>query len=182
MRSENPNLFQAAIVGASTLKGRELKDVLEERNFPAVDVRLLDDDESLGQLERVQDEVSFIQPVRRDQLENIDFTFFASDEAFTRANWKLARDAGSAVVDLSYALEDDAAVPVSAPWIQRELGRETQFTLDSNAVIIAHPAAITLALLLIRAQRAGSIRRSVATVLEPVSERGRRGMDELHDQ
>src|SRR5262249_18837927 len=123
MRSDSQNIFRVAIVGASTLKGRELKDVLEERNFPAVDVRLLDDDESLGQLERVQDEVSFIQPVTRDQLENIDFTFFASDEAFTRANWKLARDAGSAVVDLSYALEDDAAVPVSAPWIQRELGR-----------------------------------------------------------
>lgn len=182
MRSENPNLFRAAIVGAATLKGRELKDVLEERNFPAADIRLLDDNESLGQLEQIQDEVSFIQPVTRDQLENVDFTFFASEEEFTRSNWTLARQAGSAVVDLSYALESESAVLLNAPWIERELGRQPQFTLDTNVVVIAHPAATTLALLLLRAGRAGTITRAAATIFEPVSERGRRGMDELHEQ
>src|SRR5437588_12854414 len=116
MKPENPtktegqrwgNLFRVAIVGAATLKGKELKEVLEEKNFPAMDIRLLDDDESLGQLDQVQDEVSFIQPVTREQLENTDFTFFASDETFTRLYWKLARDAGSAIVDLSYALDTE---------------------------------------------------------------------------
>src|SRR5215813_4175352 len=154
MKGDNPNLFQAAIVGAATLKGRELKDVLEERNFPAVEVRLLDDNESLGQLERVQDEVSFIQPVTRDQLENVDFTFFASDENFTRSNWKLAREAGSSVVDLSYGLENEPGVTLSAPWIERELGQHPQLTLDSSGVTIAHPAATALGLLLLRAGRA----------------------------
>jgi aspartate-semialdehyde dehydrogenase len=182
MRSEAQNLFRAAIVGAATLKGRELKDVLEERNFPAEDIRLLDDNESLGQLEQVQDEMSFIQPVTRDQLENVDFTFFASEEEFTRANWKLARQAGSAVVDLSYALENEPSVLLRSPWVERELGRSAQLTLDSSGVTIAHPAAVTLALLLLRAKRAGAINRAIATVFEPVSERGRRGMDELHEQ
>lgn len=182
MRTENHNLFRVAIVGAASLKGKELKEVLEERSFPAVDIRLLDDNESLGQLERVQDEISFVQPVTRDQFANVDFTFFASGENFTRANWKLAQQAGSAIVDLSYALENDPSVPLSAPWIERELGRPAQLTLDSNVVTIAHPAAVTLALLLLRAKRAGAINRAIATVFEPVSERGRRGMDELHEQ
>jgi aspartate-semialdehyde dehydrogenase len=48
--------------------------------------------------------------------------------------------------------------------------------------MIAHPAAITLALLLLRARKAAAIRRAVATVFEPVSEQGRPGMDELHEQ
>ncbi|HKD45058.1 MAG TPA: Asd/ArgC dimerization domain-containing protein [Candidatus Angelobacter sp.] len=182
MRTENHNLFRVAIVGAASLKGKELKEVLEERSFPATDIRLLDDNESLGQLERVQDEVSFVQPVTREQFANVDFTFFASDEDFTRANWKLAQQAGSAIVDLSYALENDPSVPLSAPWIERELGVTAQLTLDSNRVMIAHPAAVTLALLLLRAQKAGAIRKAVATMFEPVSERGRRGMDELHEQ
>lgn len=182
MRTENQNLYQVAIVGAATLKGKELKEVLEERNFPAIDTRLLDGSEALGQLDRVQDEISFVQPVTRDQFENVDFTFFASDEDFTRANWKLARQAGSAVVDLSYALENDASVPLSAPWIERELGRPAQLNLDSSVVMIAHPAAVTLALLLLRAQKAGTIRRAATLVFEPASERGRRGMDELHEQ
>jgi len=182
MKSENQNLFRVAIVGAATLKGKELKEVLEERNFPAVDVRLLDDDESLGQLERVQDEVAIVQRVTRDQLQNVDFTFFASEPTFTRANWKLARTAGSAIVDLSYALENEPAILVRAPWIERELGQAALLNLDSNAVMIAHPAAVTLALLLLRARKAGTVRRAAATVFEPVSEQGRRGMDELHEQ
>src|SRR6266404_1904960 len=80
MKTEDPNLFRVAIVGAATLKGKELKDVLEERNFPAHEIKLLDDDESLGQLERVQDEVAVVQPVGRDQLNDMDFTFFSGKE------------------------------------------------------------------------------------------------------
>ena len=176
------SLYRVAIVGAATLKGKELKDVLEERNFPAMDIKLLDDDESLGQLERVQDEVSFVQPVTADQLEHVDFTFFASDESFTHTHWKIARDAGSAIVDLSYSLELDMNAPVRAPWIEKELGRQTQMTLESTVIAVAHPAAVVLALLALRAQKAGKIHSMVATVLQPVSEQGRKGMDELHEQ
>ena len=91
MKTETQNLFRVAIVGGASLKGKELKDVLEERNFPAAEIKLLDDDESLGQLERVQDEVALVQPVGRDELAQMDFTFFASEEEFTRKKWKLAR-------------------------------------------------------------------------------------------
>ena len=182
MKTDVQKLYRIAIVGAATLKGKELKEVLEDRNFPAADIRLLDDNESLGQLEAVGDEVSFVQPVGRDQFEKVDFAFFASDEKFTRQNYKLARDAGSAIVDLSYALENEPGVSISSPWIERELGQAGRLGLESNTVVIAHPAAVTLALLLLRARKAGAVSRAVATVFEPVSEQGRRGMDELHEQ
>jgi aspartate-semialdehyde dehydrogenase len=48
--------------------------------------------------------------------------------------------------------------------------------------VAAHPAAIILALLLLRAQKAGVVARAVTTVFEPASERGQKGMDELHQQ
>jgi aspartate-semialdehyde dehydrogenase len=182
MKTETQNLFRVAIVGGATLKGKELKDVLEERNFPAMEIKLLDDDESLGQLERVQDEVTLVQPVGRDELAQMDFTFFASDEDFTRKKWKLAREAGSAIVDMSYALENEPNVPICAPWVERELGQLTHFTLESSSIVTAHPAAVALALLLLRARKAGEVRTSIATVFEPVSEQGRQGMDELHEQ
>ena len=41
---------------------------------------------------------------------------------------------------------------------------------------------MVLALLLLRAQKVGKIARAVATVFEPASEHGKRGMDELHEQ
>jgi len=45
------------------------------------------------------DEITFIQSVRTEQFDHLDFTFFASDQNGTRKNWKTARDAGSAIVD-----------------------------------------------------------------------------------
>jgi aspartate-semialdehyde dehydrogenase len=182
MKTETQNLFRVAIVGGATLKGKELKDVLEERNFPSSTIKLLDDEESLGQLERIQDEVAVVLPVGRDELAQTDFTFFASDEEFTRKKWKLAREAGSAIVDMSYALENEPNVPICAPWVERELGEPTHFTLESSSAVTAHPAAVALALLLLRAKKVGDIRSTVVTVFEPVSELGRRGMDELHEQ
>ncbi len=174
--------FRVAIVGAATLKGKELKDVLAERNFPSGDTRLLDDDESLGQLESVGDEVTFIQSILPEHLQKVDFAFFASEEEFTRRHWKLAKEAGAAIVDLSYALEDEDGSVVRAPWIERELGTQPLPELESATTVVAHPAAVVLALLLLRAQKAASARAVVATLFEPASEHGRRGMDELHEQ
>jgi aspartate-semialdehyde dehydrogenase len=94
----------------------------------------------------------------------------------------MARNAGSAIVDLSYALESEISAPVSSPWIEKELGQPTKLTLESTAVEIAHPAAVAIALLLLRARKAGAIRSAVATLMEPVSEIGKQGMDELHQQ
>ena len=101
------DLYRLAIVGAGTLKGKEIAEVLGDRNFPSSDIKLLDDNDSLGQLESVGDEVSFIQSVRSEQFDKVDFTFFASDQECTRQNWRKAQNAGSSIVDLSYALEDE---------------------------------------------------------------------------
>src|SRR5467141_3573758 len=176
------NLYRVAIVGASSLRGKEIAEVLNDRNFPAVDVKLLDDDESLGQLETMGDEITFIQSVRSEQFDHLDFTFFASDQNCTRKNWKMARDAGSAIVDLSYALEDEPGSSIRSPWIERQLGQTPVLELQPGLCVVAHPAAVALALLVLRAQKVAKVRRVVATVLEPASEHGQKGMDELHEQ
>ena len=176
------NLYRAAIVGAASLKGKEVAEMLNERNFPAADIRLLDDDESMGQLEAMGDEVSFIQRVRAEQFEHVDFTFFASNEESTRQNWKDARDAGSAIIDLSASLENEPGASVRSLWIERERGQLPTPELQPGPCVAAHPIAVTLALILLRATKAGAIRRAVATVFEPASEHGQRGMDELHQQ
>jgi aspartate-semialdehyde dehydrogenase len=176
------NFYRLAIVGASTLKGKEVAEVLSDRNFPSVDVKLLDDEESMGKLETVGDEVTFIQSVRPEQFQNIDFTFFASDPESTRKAWKSARKAGSTIVDLSYALENEPEARIRAPGVERQLGQTAIPELQPAPAIVAHPAAVVLALLLLRAEMAGEIKRVMATVYEPASEHGQKGMDELHEQ
>ena len=176
------NLYRAAIVGAASLKGKEIAEMLNQRNFPAVDIRLLDDDESLGQLEAMGDEISFIQSLRAEQFENVDFTFFAADQDCTRKNWKRARDSGSAIIDLSGVLENEPGASVRSLWIERERGQVARPELQPGPCVTAHPVAITLALLLLRARKAGNLNRAVVTAFEPASEHGQRGMDELHQQ
>jgi aspartate-semialdehyde dehydrogenase len=171
-----------AIVGAASLKGKEVAEILRERNFPAVDVRLLDDDESLGQLEAVGDEINFIQSIRAEQFERVDFAFFAADARSTRNNWKAARDLGDTIVDLSYALEDEPGASIRSPWIERQTGQPVTPELQPGPVVVAHPAATVLALLVLRVEKAAKIQRMVATVFEPASENGQKAMDELHEQ
>jgi aspartate-semialdehyde dehydrogenase len=174
--------YRVAIVGAGSLKGKEVAEVLDQRNFPSSGIKLLDDDESLGQLEAVKDEITFIQSVRAEQFEHTDFTFFASDAACTLKNWKQVEHSGSAIVDLSYALEDEASASLRAPWVERQLGQVATPELAPGPVVVAHPVSLVLGLLMSRLQAKLPIQRAVATVFEPASEHGQKGMDELHEQ
>jgi aspartate-semialdehyde dehydrogenase len=178
------NLYRVAIVGAASLKGKEVAEILRERNFPAIDVRLLDDDESLGRLEAIGDEVNIVQSIHADQFERVDFAFFASDQRLTRSNWKAARDLGDTIVDLSYALEDEvgAGATIRSPWIERQTGDLVVPQLQPGPVVTAHPAATVLALLALRSAKVARIENMIATVFEPASENGQKGMDELHEQ
>jgi aspartate-semialdehyde dehydrogenase len=173
------DLYRVAIVGASTLKGKELKEVLESRNFPAAEIKLLDD-EAEGQLDSIGDEATFVQNVRPEHFQEADVAFFATDPASTLKYWPDAIRAGCTAVDLSYAMEEKA--PVRAPWVERELGAGSGHDLQASAAVAAHPAAVTLALLLARAKRDHAVHRATTVVFEPASERGKAGMDELHQQ
>ncbi len=181
-RGKTAGFFRVAVVGASTLLGKEVKDLLEERNFPAIDIKLLDDDEALGQLESVGDEATFIQTVDQNSFHGVDLVFFASGAEFTRKKWQIAEKSGCAIVDLSYG---QSAIGIRSPWVESELqphADRAPLGLETTALRIAHPAATMLALLLLRCKRAGDLSFANATILQPVSEQGRQGMDELHQQ
>ncbi len=180
--AKKSNLFTVAIVGAAALKGKEVRDALIERSFPSVDIKLLDEEDVLGQLEQVNDEPTIIQGVLPEHLEGVDFAFLAADEAYIAKTWAIVRDSGSEIIDLSYALENNTDAVLRAPWVERELGRTHEVALQSVPVVVAHPAAVVMALLLARLQKAAPVRLASAVIGQPASEYGRRGLDELHDQ
>jgi len=172
-------VFKIAIAGASSLLGRELKDMLSDSPLAGANFALLDEEDAQGQLDQVGDEVTFIQAISAEAFDRADFTFFCGSENLTLRFWRQALRAGSTVLDLSGALDQEAGVLVRAPWLGPEAAGVDLFT---PAVVPAHPAAITLALLLDRLQRAAPVRFAAATVLAPASEFGRAAMDELHQQ
>ena len=172
-------MYKIAIVGAATLLGKELKDALTESSLAAAEIALFDEDEGLGQLDQLGDEVTFVQAITADSFEQLDFTFFCGSESLTRKHWREALRAGSTVLDLSGALDQETGVLVRSPWVGVQ---EVAADLFTPAVVPAHPAALALALLMERLQQAAPVRQAAATVLLPASEFGRAGMDELHQQ
>ncbi|MGB6194097.1 MAG: Asd/ArgC dimerization domain-containing protein [Terracidiphilus sp.] len=172
-------MYKIAITGASTLLGKELKDALSESPLAAANYLLLDENEALGQLDQVGDEVTFLQAIEPDAFEQVDFTFFCGSEELTRKHWKQALRSGSSVLDLSGALDQETGVLVRAPWISSDVVSADLFT---PAVVPAHSAALALALLMERLQQTAPVKSIAATLLLPASEFGREAMDELHQQ
>jgi aspartate-semialdehyde dehydrogenase len=172
-------MFKIAIAGASSLLGRELKDVLSDSTLASASFALLDEEDAQGQIEQVGDEATFIQAISAEAFDKADFTFFCGSESLTQRHWRQALRAGSTVLDLSGALDQETGVLVRAPWLGSE---EASVDLFTPAVVPAHPAVVTLALLLDRLQQTAPVRFVAATVLQPASEFGRVAMDELHQQ
>lgn len=172
-------MYKIAIVGASTLLGKEMKDAISESSLATGDLSLLDADEGLGQLDQVGDEVTFVRAIGSDAFEQMDFTFFCGTEALTQKHWREALRAGSTVLDLSGALDYEAGVLVRSPWVDAQ---EVTADLFTPAVVPASPAALALAMLMERVQQSSPVRQAAATVLLPASEFGRAAMDELHQQ
>lgn len=172
-------MYKIAIAGASTLLGKELKDAISESALAAATFSLLDQDDALGQLDQVGDEITFVQAIESDAFDKMDFTFFCGSPQLTRQHWAAALRAGSTVLDLSGALDGEAGVLVRAPWLGVD---STSADLFTPAIVPAHPAALAIGLLLERLRLLAPIRLAAATLLLPASEYGRGAMDELHQQ
>lgn len=173
---ENPG-FRVALVGASSLKGKELKQALEQGSMPAHEVRLLDDDELLGLLTEFQGQPAFIRSIERESFENLDFAFFTAAREFTQKYWRLADPGRVRIIDLTDALEDEPGAVVAGPLATGELPPG-----DPRIFIAAHPAALVIAAVLRRLSEHFAVARAIVNVFEPASERGSAGVEELHQQ
>jgi aspartate-semialdehyde dehydrogenase len=171
--------YKVALVGASSLLAKELKECLTESPLAGASFTLLDLEESQGQLDQVGDEVAVVQVINENSFEGMDFTFFAGSEDLTRKYWRHALRAGSSVLDLTGILDGEPGVLVRAPWLQDGVSSPDLLT---KAVVPANSAALALALILDRLQEVAEIRFVAATVLQPASEYGKDGLDELHQQ
>ena len=172
--SNNP---RAVIIGASTLLGKEL---IEELNGSTSkwELCLTDAVDSGGQLLAGVDEALVVQPLSPDVFEGQDVAFFAENAATTRTHWREAQTAKAAVVDLTGVLGDEQLALVRSLWIDGGKAPDA----ETSIVVPAHPVAVMLGVVGSRLMKSFGRVQLVATVMEPASQQGARGMDELHQQ
>ena len=156
-----PANYRIAIVGAASLRGKELNEALGESPFAEADFVLMDDQEAIGQLESVGDEVTFIQPITSTSFAHADFTFFSGSAELTRKHWETAAQAGSAIIDMSGALDGEKDAVVLAPWVQRSTDA---LNLQTPAAVPAHPTALMLGVLLGQIRQASAVRAAFAKI------------------
>jgi aspartate-semialdehyde dehydrogenase len=169
--------WRGAVVGASTLLGKELAEELNAATDVLWDITLLDAEDAGGTITAAGDEALVIQPIAADSFVGIDVVFFAGERPTTLQFWKAAHTAGAGIVDLTGALEGQPHVQVRSPLVP---GGAVP-NLATVAEVSAQPAAIMLALASGRLRMAG-IERMAATVLQPASALGNAGVEEVHQQ
>src|SRR3984893_11488017 len=167
------------IAGASSLLGAELKSLLEESRFAGREFRLVDEEILAGTLTEAGGEPAVIQPVEEGSFEKARLVFFAGSSEFTRRNLKAASGSGAVVIDLSGGIAGEAKTVAWFPKLDTLLEREFKkdaaaYAIPSAAATAAAPVAITLS--------NNGMRRGTIVFLEPVSEAGRAGVEELESQ
>jgi aspartate-semialdehyde dehydrogenase len=178
-------LYRVAIVGASSLLGKELKHVLEDRNFPASDVILLDESVMAGTLTEAAGEPTFIRALEGDSFEGARFVFFAGTPADAERNWRTAQAAGATVIDLTGALSAESggsATIMSIPSLASVL-LASEPNPSPAPVAYASPTASVIAACTLAAGFAKfQPRRIVLLLFAPVSDRDQAGIEELESQ
>ena len=167
----------AALIGSESLLGREIRDVVATSGAD-FDLRLIAaDEEEPGRLTRVGDELATVANLNAVNLADASAVFLAGSPEFNRKALEVTQ---SPVIDLTYVTEDRPEVRLRAPFIEEmnEEGVDPQ----GDFHLIAHPAAIAIALFLRRLEMQDPVRRSVIQVFAPASELGVQGVEELQQQ
>lgn len=180
-------IYRIAIVGASSLAGKELSDALSESSFASSSFTLLDEDRVTGQIASAGDEISFIQKIDASSFDGMDLVFFAGDADVARRFWRSAREAGAAIIDLTSGLEGEEGALVRSPWVSAARSRAAgdglaELNLETSVVVSAHPAAVMLGMVSAKLAAKFPVKSVAVTLLEPASQYGRVAMDELHQQ
>ncbi len=164
-----------ALVGSETLLGKEVSEVLGESALGQSLRLVAGETQETGKLVEISGSPTFLAKLEADAVDDADVLILAgSAESSKNA---LKGNPSGVVIDLTYAAEDDPEACVRAP--QLESDRERGLT---GPQIVAHPAAVAIALVLKRLNTAFPIARAIVHVFQPASEWGTKGIEELQQQ
>jgi len=168
-----------AIVGADSLAGREMREILGAGPL-AKQLRLLSSESQESIFSSTDDEAVVIAPLEEENLSGATLLFLTGPPASSRRAHSIAARLTPTpeIIDLSFGLEDLPEARLRSPMVE-----PAGFQVPPGALhIVAHPAATAVALLLSRLHAVRPVRASVVEVFEPASERGSRGIEELQKQ
>ena len=173
--------YRMVVVGATGNVGREILNVLAERQFPADEVAAVASPRSTGNIIDFGDSGKElkVQNIEHFDFEGWDIALFAAGSEVSRLHAPRAAAAGCTVIDNSSYFRMDPDVPLIVPEVNPE-------AIDGYRAknIIANPNCSTaqMVVALKPLHDAATIKRVVVATYQSVSGAGKAGMDELFEQ
>jgi aspartate-semialdehyde dehydrogenase len=171
--------YKIVVVGATGNVGREMLNILAEREFPVDEIVALASRKSMGT------EISFgDKTLKTKDLDTFDFTgwdiaLFAIGSDATKIYAPRAASAGCVVIDNSSLYRYDPQVPLIVPEVNAD-----EIVRYKNKMIIANPNCSTAQMVVVLKplHDRARIKRVVVATYQSVSGAGKEGIDELWDQ
>ena len=173
--------YRVVVVGATGNVGREILNILVERQFPFDEIAAVASPRSTGDIIDLGDSG---KELKVHNIEHFDFNgwdmaLFAAGSEVSRAHAPRAAAAGCTVIDNSSLYRMDPDVPLIVPEVNPE-------AIDGYRArnIIANPNCSTaqMVVALKPLHDAATIKRIVVATYQSVSGAGKAGMDELFEQ
>ena len=173
--------YRMVVVGATGNVGREILNILVEREFPFDEIAAVASGRSTGTLIDLGDSGKElkVQNIEHFDFAGWDMALFAAGSEVSRAHAPRAAAAGCTVIDNSSLYRMDPDVPLIVPEVNPQ-------AIDGYRArnIIANPNCSTaqMVVALKPLHDAATIKRVVVATYQSVSGAGKSGMDELFEQ
>jgi len=171
--------YNVAVVGATGLVGKEMLSILEERNFPVGELKLLASERSAGEMLDFGGKSHIVEVLSEGSFEGIDIGLFSPGSEVSAKYAPIAAAAGAVVIDNTSHFRMDPDVPLVVPEVNPE-----DIAEYTKKRIIANPncSTIQMAVALKPIYDEAGIKRIVVSTYQAVSGAGKDAIDELHDQ
>ncbi|WP_460272743.1 aspartate-semialdehyde dehydrogenase [Celeribacter sp. ULVN23_4] len=171
--------YKVVVAGATGNVGREMLNILAEREFPVDEIAALASRKSLGTEVSFGDKTLTTKDLDTFDFSGWDMALFAVGSEATKKYAPKAAAAGCVVIDNSSLYRYDPEIPLIVPEVNPDA-----IEMYSNKNIIANPNCSTaqMVVALKPLHDRAKIKRVVVSTYQSVSGAGKEGIDELWDQ
>ncbi|HEY9905758.1 MAG TPA: aspartate-semialdehyde dehydrogenase [Candidatus Sericytochromatia bacterium] len=166
-----------AILGATGAVGTELLELLDSRNFPIAELKLLASPRSAGRTLSFQGEELPVEAVSEKSFDNVDLVLASAGGGTSKAWAAKAVERGAVVIDNSSAFRMNPEVPLVIPEVNPD-------AVATHQGIIANPncTTILMAMAVWPLHQVQPVQRIVAATYQSASGAGMRAMEEVKAQ
>ncbi len=165
---------QVAIVGATGAVGTTMLSILEERDFPVADLRLMASSRSAGRVVPTKWGEVTVEDLATADPAGLDVALFSAGGSRSKQYAPLFAAAGAVVIDNSSAFRQDDDVPLIVAHVNDDAIRDHQG-------IVANPNCTTMVVMMAAGplHRAAGLNQMTATSYQSVSGSGQTGIEVL---